>query len=1264
MKKDSPVSPQERYELKSLLGSGGMGQVWLALDRELGRTVAIKFIRKHTHEALERFRREAKALAQVRHPNVLEIFDQTTIRGQPCLVCEPVDGTSLDAISLPVQGARILDIAIEIARGLQAVHAQDILHRDITPRNVMLTRSGQVKLVDFGLARHGVQPARHEVPASSSVTEGDASATIDPDETQVPDGAAPAPSDDSRLLTATGQAIGTPAFMAPEAWRGDYDHRSELYSFAAVLYRLATGRPPHLISGSLAELEREVRESDPRPLGDLAPHLDPALSALIDRCLRRAPKDRPESAEAVLQALKRIREANPESGDNPYRGLFRFEQQHARMFVGRETAIEELLDRLKQKRATVVFGTSGVGKSSLCLAGVLPRVAAGALGRDTDIHCMRPGDHPVQSLAAAIAGTLGLSQAQAIDALMQDPASTAARYEAPGEERAGTLLFIDQLEELVTRSDGEQAERFSGFLARAVAATDTRLRILASVRSDFLESLTHWSGPRALLNRDYYLLMPLTAPEDRRRIIEEPARLRGVDFESDELVAELMASSGTGSGSLPLLQFALHKLWLARDRKHNLITADSLVQIGGLEGALARHADGTLARCTDTEREAARLILTRLVDARGLSRSCSGSELLDGDPMRRRVLSLLVEDRLIVTREFERDQEQPETRYELAHESLVHHWSTLRDWLDTGRERRALLEECERATAEWERLDRSDDELWGAARLARLAAFEVQDADLGAREVEFVRRSRRFLGRGRRRRIAVVLVVLLVVLGTFGLLEYRAALKLDRTIAGHRDRAELQLSSAREAAQNATALRAQAIDRMEAGTRADGEELWAESRASSRLALGDYAGASNELETALLIDARPTLRRLLAVVVLERASVAEDLFDYPLRDELLAKAKLFSPEREDVLASMAFELPPQARGVLVRRYERSDSGATSLREVHRGPLSGPQLWLLHGSYLAEIDVPGQPLLRYPFQLRPGESRRAALSYYGDLRIPEGYVFVPPGPFFYGSDQPESIRRDMLQVEPMHETQGTGFLMGVHEVTLGEWLTFVRALPAEKQQVYLPDLDNDVARFQVRRDEQNRFVFRFQIEQVSLTAAEGERVRYDGCASRARLGRAEADWLRFPVAAVSFEQAEAYAAWLDQTGRVPGARLCTEREWEQAARGADRRLFPHGDRVLPDDTNHDMTYGRDDRCYGPDEVGSHPASNSPHGVADMAGNVWNMLADVDEDGKRVSRGGCWYIVGSVGMIPNRDVLTESWVSEVLGFRICTDVTRRP
>src|SRR5262249_25131127 len=114
----------------------------------------------------------------------------------------------------------------------------------------------------------------------------------------------------------------------------------------------------------------------------------------------------------------------------------------------------------------------------------------------------------------------------------------------------------------------------------------------------------------------------------------------------------------------------------------------------------------------------------------------------------------------------------------------------------------------------------------------------------------------------------------------------------------------------------------------------------------------------------------------------------------------------------------------------------------------------------------------------------------------------------------------------------------------------------------------------------------------------------------------RTRRAEQDWARLPVAAVSYDDAVAFAAWLDRTGRVRGARLCDETEWERAARGADARTFPTGDTLGPDDANIDVTYGRDPLAYGPDEVGSHPASRSPVGAEDMAGNVWEWTRSVE------------------------------------------------
>src|SRR6185295_13003307 len=113
------------------------------------------------------------------------------------------------------------------------------------------------------------------------------------------------------------------------------------------------------------------------------------------------------------------------------------------------------------------------------------------------------------------------------------------------------------------------------------------------------------------------------------------------------------------------------------------------------------------------------------------------------------------------------------------------------------------------------------------------------------------------------------------------------------------------------------------------------------------------------------------------------------------------------------------------------------------------------------------------------------------------------------------------------------------------------------------------------------------------------------------AGRTRLARQ--DWLRFPVGGVSLEDVARYLAWLRNSGRVPGARLCSELEWERAARGADDRLFPHGDEIAPDDANIDITYERVDVAFGPDEIGAHPASRSPFEVDDLAGNIVEIVA---------------------------------------------------
>jgi formylglycine-generating enzyme required for sulfatase activity len=171
--------------------------------------------------------------------------------------------------------------------------------------------------------------------------------------------------------------------------------------------------------------------------------------------------------------------------------------------------------------------------------------------------------------------------------------------------------------------------------------------------------------------------------------------------------------------------------------------------------------------------------------------------------------------------------------------------------------------------------------------------------------------------------------------------------------------------------------------------------------------------------------------------------------------------------------------------------------------------------------------------------------------------------------------------------------------------------------------------------------------------LEISARDGEPLRYPS-----RHHRQAQDWRRFPLAGVSVEDLSGFLAWLDRSGRLPGARLCSESEWTRAARGADDRKHPHGDRLQKDDANIDETYGRDPKGFGPDEVGLHPASVSPFGLQDMAGNAYEITqSPIPDLGDFVLLGGGWYFEHIAAFIPNRQAFTSTSRDVTVGVRLC-------
>jgi serine/threonine protein kinase len=272
------------YRVLEQLGAGGMGLVYKAEDTRLGRLVAVKFLPEgwlKDAQALERFRLEARAASALSHPQICTIFDIGEYHGRPFIVMEYLDGETLKEHirGRPLGSEEILDIGSQISSALEAAHAKGIIHRDIKPGNIFLTRQGQAKILDFGLAKLA--------PRNTAGTDVTTTAGTD--------------------LTSAGTTVGTVAYMSPEQARAeDVDERSDLFSMGVVLYEMATGS--QAFAGSSAALVYDaILNRDPVPPARLNPALPSGLISIVDKALEKERQFRYQHASDMRADLERLR---------------------------------------------------------------------------------------------------------------------------------------------------------------------------------------------------------------------------------------------------------------------------------------------------------------------------------------------------------------------------------------------------------------------------------------------------------------------------------------------------------------------------------------------------------------------------------------------------------------------------------------------------------------------------------------------------------------------------------------------------------------------------------------------------------------------------------------------------------------------------------------------------------------------------------------------------------------------------------------------
>ena len=528
--------------------------------------------------------------------------------------------------------------------------------------------------------------------------------------------------------------------------------------------------------------------------------------------------------------------------ESPYAGLSAFQEADASKFFGRKREIATAATRLRDQPLLGIVGPSGVGKSSFIRAGVVPALKQS--GETWETLVVRPGRNPMAALAHTLASFGGgRRQTGAFDVTGQtgNTGSTgntgpSSQIEADGLEHEAILrrlyaepghfgnllrkrarrgdrkimLFIDQFEELYTLTpDLRERLAFTSCLAGVADDATTPLRVVLSIRSDFLDRVTEDAQFMSELTKGIFFL----SPPDRgglREAIVQPAEMAGFHYQSSTMVEDMLNHLENTPGALPLLQFAATKLWDARDRDQKMLTEDSYQAIGGIMGALASHADSVIAELPPSARQLVRTIFLRLVTPERTRDVVAVSELytMAQNPQDVQLLvDHLVQARLLVVQTGDMSDESGGALVEIVHESMLHGWPTLRRWLDDNQDDAAFLEQLRNATKQWQARGYPTGLLWRGEAMEEAKRWhkrytgrlpDLQVAYLNsvfALARKSVRRKRMLLG------TVIAVLMLMVAAAVVALVQIRDAEKVAKAQARQAEAAQRVALAAQKEAQ-------------------------------------------------------------------------------------------------------------------------------------------------------------------------------------------------------------------------------------------------------------------------------------------------------------------------------------------------------------------------------------------------------------------------------------------------------------------------------